>query len=349
MIRSGQPSAVHSSPMSFWKLLRESATEWKRDNAGQLAASTAYYTVFSIAPLLIIVISIVGLLLEEAEVEAYLLQELRSLAGEQGMGAIASMLDAAERSPHTPVTSFIGFAILVLGASGLMASLQDSFNRIWKVETHPGANTIAVLFLKRVFSLGMILTLGFLLLVSLVLSAVVSIAVEFAANQLPTVAVLLPVAHVLLSFLAITALFAVFFKLLPDIVIPWKTVLPGSVLTALLFTLGKVILGTFLGQWDFTSAYGVAGSIIVLLLWINYSAQAMFLGAEFTKTYARDTNTIVYPRSYARFRTTSAAAAARRNILWGAATGAAFALPKIHFTWSTWKRLRKAKKWFKRT
>ncbi len=335
-------------PLSFWKLLRESATEWRRDNASQLAASTAYYTVFSIAPLLIIVISLVGLLLEEAEVEAYLLQELQSLAGDQGMSAVASMLDAAERSPHTPLTSFIGFAILVLGASGLMASLQDSFNRIWKVETHPEANTIVVMFLKRVFSLGMILTLGFLLLVSLVLSAVVSITVEFVANQLPTVAVLLPVAHVLLSFLAITLLFAVFFKFLPDIRIPWKAVVPGAALTALLFTLGKVVLGTFLGQWDFTSAYGVAGSIIVLLLWINYSAQAMFLGAEFTKVYARDTNTVVYPRSYARFRTTAAAAAARRNVLWGAATGIAFAIPKIQFTWNAWKRFRKMKKWFKR-
>jgi membrane protein len=335
-------------PLSFWKLLRESFTEWRRDNASQLAASTAYYTVFSIAPLLIIVISLVGLLLEEAEVEAYLLQELQSLAGDQGMGAVASMLDAAERSPHTPMTSFIGFTILVFGASSLMASLQNSFNRIWKVETHPEANTIVVLFLKRVFSLGMILTLGFLLLVSLVMSAVVSIAVEFVANQLPAVAVLLPVAHVLLSFLAITLLFAVFFKFLPDIRTPWKAVVPGAALTALLFTLGKVVLGTFLGQWDFTSAYGVAGSIIVLLLWINYSAQAMFLGAEFTKVYARDTNTVVYPRSYARFRTTSAATSARRNMLWGAATDIAFAFPKLQFTWSVWKRFRKVKKWLKR-
>ncbi len=334
--------------MSFWKLFRESIVEWKRDNAGQLAASTAYYTVFSIAPLLILVISLVGLLLEEAEVEAYLLQEMQALVGEQGMGAIASMLDAAERSPHSTTTSVVGLAILIFGASGLMASLQNSFNHIWKIETHPHANTILVLFLKRLFSLGMILTLGFLLLVSLVLSAVVSITVEFVSNQVPTFAVLLPVAHVLLSFLAITLLFAVFFKFLPDIKIPWKAVMPGAALTALLFTLGKVILGTLLGQWDFTSAYGVAGSIVVLLLWINYSAQAMFLGAEFTKVYARDAAMLVSPRSYAQFRGTAAMGQARRRILWGAASGVAMLLPKIGFTFAVWKNVRKVKKWLKR-
>lgn len=314
--------------LSFWKLLRESVVEWRRDDAGQLAAATAYYTVFSIAPLLIIVISIVGLLLEKAEVEAYLLQELRSLVGQQGMGAVASMLDAAERSPHTAVQSAIGFAILAFGASGLMASLQDAFNGIWKVEANPHANTVLVLFVKRMFSLGMILTLGFLLLVSLVLSAVVSIVVGFVSDLVPTVAILLPVANVLLSFLAITFLFAVFFKFLPDIKIPWKAVLPGAALTALLFTVGKVLLGTFLGQWDFASAYGVAGSIIVLLLWINYSSQAMFLGAEFTKVYARDCGMLVAPRSYARFADEKPPSK-RRATLWGAASRAEGLLKKL--------------------
>jgi len=335
-------------PMSVWKIFRESVVEWRRDKAGQLAAATAYYTVFSIAPLLIIVISIVGLLLEEAEVEAYLLQELQSLVGDQGMGAVASMLTAAERSPHSVLTSIIGFAILAFGATGLMASLQDSFNTIWKVEAHPHANTFLVLFLKRLFSFGMILTLGFLLLVSLVLSAVVSIMVEFISNQIPTIAVLLPVAHVLLSFLVITLLFGVFFKFLPDIKIPWKAVMPGAALTAMLFTLGKVILGTLLGQWDFTSAYGVAGSIVVLLLWINYSSQAMFLGAEFTKVYARDYGMLVVPRSYARFKNAAVTSAARRRILWSAATGVAMLLPKLQFTWTLWKNARRFKGWFKR-
>lgn len=311
---------VHFVPMSsFWKILTESITEWRRDHAGQLAAATAYYTVFSIAPLLIIVIAIVGLLLDQADVEAYILQELQTLVGQQGMGAIASMLDAARHSPHSAVTSIIGFCILMFGASGLMESLQDSFNFIWKIETHPHANTIVVLFLKRLFSLGMILTLGFLLLVSLVLSAAVSIVIEFISHQLPMIAVLLPVAHILLLFLAITMLFAVFFKFLPDIIIPWKAVVPGATVTALLFTIGKVILGTLLGRWDFTSAYGVAGSIVVLLLWINYSAQAMFLGAEFTKVYARDHNILVAPRSFAQFKERKAKNAIRRKSLWEAA------------------------------
>ncbi len=334
--------------LSFWALFRESVTEWQRDKAGQLAASTAYYTVFSIAPLLIIVLSIVGLLLEREDVEAYVLNELQQLVGVQGMGAIASMLDAAERSPHSPIASIIGFGVLIMGASGLMVSLQDSFNHIWKVETHPHVNTFVVIFLKRVFSVGMILTLGFLLLVSLVLSAGVSVAVELLSRQLPTLAILLPVVHVLLSFLAITILFVVFFKFLPDIRIPWKTVLPGAALTALLFTLGKVILGTFLGHWDFTSAYGVAGSIIVLLLWINYSSQAMFLGAEFTKVYARDTRALVVPRSYAQFKGAALTAEARRKILWGAAEGLALLLPKVRFTWTAWKTLRKVQRAVKR-
>lgn len=334
--------------MSFWKLLKESIKEWHRDDAGQLGASTAYYTILSIAPLLIIVITMVGILLEEAEVEAYLLKELQSLVGKDGMGAVASMLDAAQRSPHTPLASAIGFGILVFGASGLMAALQDAFNHIWKIEARPHTNTFAIIFVKRVFSVGMILTIGFLLLVSLVFSAVVSIVVAYVSGVLPSVAILLPLVNVLLSFLAITALFCVFFKFLPDIRIPWKTVLPGAALTALLFTLGKVTLGTLLGQWDFTSAYGVAGSIIVLLLWINYSSQAMFLGAEFTKVYARHTDALVLPRSYAQFVAIDESSRMRRKILWGAAMGVASFLPKIGFTWNVWRRLRRIKKWFKR-
>ena len=229
-----------------------------------------------------------------------------------------------------------------------MAALQDAFNHIWKVETRPHSNRVLTIFVKRVFSVGMILTIGFLLLVSLVLSAVVSITVEYASSLLPTVAILLPLSNVLLSFLAITALFCVFFKLLPDILIPWKTVLPGAALTALLFTLGKVILGTLLAQWDFTSAFGVAGSIIALLLWINYSAQAMFLGAEFTKVYARETNALVLPRSYAQFVGASDTSAARRRILWGAAAGVVTLLPKVGFTLEVWRKVRKVKKWLKR-
>lgn len=333
---------------SFWKLFRESVAEWQRDKAGQLAASTAYYTVFSIAPLLIIVMSVVGLLLEREDVQAYVLNELQQLVGVQGMDAVASMLDAAQRSPHSPLASAIGFGILIFGASGLMVSLQDSFNHIWKIETHPHVNTFLIIFLKRVFSVGMILTLGFLLLVSLVLSAGVSVAVELLSRHVPTLAVLLPIVHVLLSFLVITLLFGVFFKFLPDIRIEWKTVLPGAALTALLFTLGKVLLGALLGRWDFTSAYGVAGSIIVLLLWINYSSQAMFLGAEFTKVYAREAGAPVAPRSYAQFKGTALAARMRRRVLWGAAEGLTMLLPKVRFTWTVWKAVRNVRRTFKR-
>lgn len=334
--------------MSFWKLLRESAVEWKRDDAGQLAASTAYYTILSIAPLLIIVITMVSLLLQEADVEAYLLREVKALVGQQGMGAVASMLSAAERNPHTPVASLIGFGVLVFGASGLMAALQDAFNRIWKIETDPGTNAVLLLFVKRVFSVGMVLTIGFLLLVSLVVSALVSIVVAYASSFIPTAAILLPILNLLLSFLAITALFCVFYKFLPDIVIPWKTVLPGAALTALFFTLGKMTIGTLLTEWDFSTAYGVTGSVIVLLLWINYSAQAMFLGAEFTKVYARDTNALVVPRSYARFRVADETATARRRMLWKATTCMATLLPKTKFTAIMWNKVRKTKGHFMR-
>lgn len=328
--------------MSLWKLFRESITEWQRDKASKLAASTAYYTVFSIAPLLIIVIGIVGLLLQRSEVEAYLLQEVGSLVGPDGMGAVASMLDAASRTRDSMWASIIGFATLLLGASGLMLSLQDSFNHIWKIETHPHTNTIVIIILKRLFSFGMILTLGFLLLVSLVLSAVVSVVVAYLSRELPTIAVVLPIVHTLLSLLTFTALFCFFFKFLPDIHIPWKTVLPGSALTGLLFTLGKLILSELLGRWNFTSAYGVAGSIIVLLFWINYSAQAMFLGAEFTKVYARHTRAVISPRSYAQFAGTPPTA--RRFVLWNASAGLFSLLPKIQFTWTVWKTVKRLKK-----
>ncbi len=335
--------------MSFWKLLKESVVEWQRDKASQLAASTAYYTVFSLAPLLIIVLSVVGLLLEEAEVEMYLLRELRSLVGEEGMGAVASMLDAAKQAPHSVIASIIGFIVLILGASGLMAALQDAFNSIWKIETHPHSNTILVMLLKRLFSLGMILTLGFLLLVSLVLSTVVSIIVAFLSEQIPALIVLLPVVHILLSFLVITFLFIIFFKYLPDVRIPWKTVLPGAALTALLFTIGKTALGFFLSQWDLTSSYGVASSIIVLLLWINYSSQVMFLGAEFTKVYAKESGAVVTPRSYAQFSSSDHLFMKKqRRFFRTVATKIWLLLPQIRFTWKAWRFFRKFRRRRKR-
>lgn len=335
--------------MAFWTLLQQSFIEWHRDKASKLAASTAYYTVFSIAPLLIIAIAIASLLMEEAEVEAYIFRELQTLVGQDGMGAIASMVEAAHRSADSVLASVIGFVTLFIGASGLMLSLQDSFNHIWKVEAQPHTNTILLLILKRLFSLAMILTIGFLLLVSLVLSAVVGVAVDFLSRELPTIAVLLPIVHTVLTFAVITLLFLVFYKFLPDIHIPWKTVLPGAALTAALFTVGKIILGMALGKWNFTSAYGVAGSIIVLLLWINYSAQVMFLGGEFTKVYARRTKALVVPRSYARFSpAASVAASVRRATLWNAAAGVAAFATKVEFAFSAWHMIHKARRWMKK-
>lgn len=293
---------VIMSAMRFLEILDRSLREWHKDRATLLASSTAFYAVFSLAPLLIIMISFAGIFLDEAQVERALTGELASILGDQGGEALRTLVQAADASPHSVSAAAIGFVILFFGASGLMVALQNALNSIWKIEVHPDMNKIRAILLKRLFSFGMVLSLGFLLLVSLVASAAISFFFDLLVAQFSAAVVFVPLLNDILTFLVITLLFAILFKYLPDIHIAWKPVLVGALVTTALFSVGKYVLGIYFGQRDIASAYGVAGSIIILLLWVYYSAQILFFGAELTKAYASATKAQVKPRSYARFR-----------------------------------------------
>ncbi len=287
--------------MRFFKLLRGTFSSWQEDKAPQLAASTAYYTVFSLAPLLIILIGIAGFFFDSAAVRQQLLAQVTTMVGAQGAQTVDSMLTAANRSGHSLLATVVGFVMLLLGASGLLLSLQYALNFIWKVEVRKQQRSIWLSVLKRVFSVGLLLSLCFLLLVSLGVSAAVTVMAHMLSSRLPVLQIALPALDLVLSFGVTTLLFAVLFKFLPDVRLVWKDVWMGAALTSLLFTVGKMLLGWYLGQKDFVSAYGAAGSLIVLLLWVNYSAQILFFGVEFTKAYSEDRHLAVVPRSYARF------------------------------------------------
>ncbi len=290
---------------SPWHIIRESAREWSKDRCSQMAAATAYYTVFALAPLVILLISVAGLVLDINEARQAVFLQSQSLLGEEGGRAVRGMVEASQASPHTPLAATLGILILLAGASGLMINLQDALNRIWKVEHRHTASAVRLFVLKRILSLGMILTIGFLLIVSLFASA----AVPVTLNALPLrgmgLTLALPAMDAVLSLLFITALFALLYKYLPDVRIPWRDVLVGASITASLFTIGKLLLGFYLAQKDFTATYGVAASIIILLLWVNYSSQILFLGAEFIKASAHARGAKILPRDYARFDTSA--------------------------------------------
>lgn len=287
--------------MQFFSLLKKTFMAWREDKVPQLAASTAYYTAFSLAPLLLIIIGIAGLFFDSATVQTRVMLEIQGMLGEQAADSISSLLDSAQQSDQSLLGTIIGIITLLVGATGLMLILQDAVNFIWKVETKKTSNSFMVLVLKRIFSLGLILTIGFLLLVSLAISTISTVFIDYISATLPTLGILLPVLNFFISFFIIFFLFAILFKFLPDVQLAWKDVLLSAALTALLFTIGKSLLGLYLGQRDFASAYGVAGSFIVLLLWIYYSAQILFFGIEFTKVYAEAHHRVLVPRNYAVF------------------------------------------------
>jgi membrane protein len=269
-----------------FSVLKQAATEWMDDNAPTLGAALAYYTVFSLAPLLIIAIGIASLVLGQEAAQGKILDELRGLLGEQGGAAVQEMVQNAGAKESTGVlATIIGAITLLFGASGVFGQLQTSLNAVWGVQPKPGRG-IKGLIKDRVLSFGFILVVGFLLLVSLVLTAALAAAGEWFGSWMPLGAAIGHVLNFVVSLAVITLLFAMIFKYLPDAKIAWPDVWAGALVTALLFTIGKFALGLYLGKSSVASSYGAAGSLIVLLLWVYYSSQILFFGAEVTQVYA---------------------------------------------------------------
>lgn len=269
-----------------WTLFQITINEWTRDNATRLAAALAYYTIFSIAPLLIIAIAVAGLVFGHEAAQGQIVMQLRDLVGQQSAEFIQSMIQNASQPTAGLVATFVGIATLLFGATGVFGELQDALNIIWNVKPRPITNVLA--FLRtRFLSLTLVLGIGFLLLVSLILSALLSGISSWIQGYLGDMVKIAQTVNVVLGFGVITLLFALIYKLLPDVSIAWHDVWIGAAITAVLFNIGRLLIGFYLGNSSVGSTYGVAGSLVVVLIWVYYSAQILFFGAEFTQVYAR--------------------------------------------------------------
>ncbi len=274
-------------------LLKDTFKEWNEDGASRLGAAVAYYTIFSLAPLLIIIIAMAGLFFGQRAVQGQVVGQIEGLIGHDGAVMVQSMIANSNKPSANVIATVIGIVTLLLGATGLFGELQSSLNLIWEVAPKPrGVFTIVK---DRLLSFSMILGIGFLLLVSLVLSAAIAAAGQFVGSAVPVPEIVLHAVNFVISFLIITGLFAMMYKVLPDAEISWRDVLVGAAVTSLLFTVGKLLIGLYLGHSGTTSTYGTAGALVVILLWVYYSAQILFFGAEFTQIYSNRYGSKVKP------------------------------------------------------
>ena len=265
------------------------------DDAPSLGAALAYYTVFSLAPLMTIAIAIAGFFFGKEAAQGQIFDELRVLLGEEGGKAVEEMVQSASAQPTAGiVATLISVVMLLFGASGVFGQLQASLNGMWGVKPKPGRGVFGMIK-DRLLSFGFTLVVGFLLLVSLLLTAGIALMAGWIEGLMPGSETLAQILNIVLSLAMITLLFAMIFKFLPDAKIAWRDVWVGAFLTALLFTVGKFALGLYLGKSGVASSYGAAGSLIVLLLWVYYSSQILFFGAEFTQVYANRFGSRVAP------------------------------------------------------
>ena len=285
----------------LFPLLKEAFTAFGQTKCARLAAALSYYTIFSIAPILIVVISIAALFFNAADARADIIAQISQVVGPTGAEAIGEILTNANKGGKggNIIATVIGFATILLGATGLFAALQDSLNTIWGVEPKPDAG-IFVMIKARLLSFVMVLGIGFMLIVSLVASVAVKAAADWLGAMLGGAEWIAPVLNVVLFFALLTLFFALMFKILPDAEIQWHDVWVGAGITSILFSVGKFALSWYLSRPGTASAYGSAGALVVLLLWINYASQILFFGAEFTKVYANRFGSKIEPEDHAQ-------------------------------------------------
>jgi len=283
---------------AFWRLLKETYTQWSTAKPFQLAAALAYYTLFSLAPLLLIAIAIAGLVFGREATEHQILVTFQGLVGPQGAQAIQGLLHSASTPASGILATVIGIVTLLIGAGGVVGQLQEALNTVWEVEAKPRSGLWGLLR-TRFISFALVLGVGFLLLVSLLISAALAAMLQLIRGVLPGGEVLWHGLEFLVSLGLIALLFALIYKVLPDVEIAWRNVWIGAGMTALLFTAGKFLLGLYLGQKGITSPYGAAGSLVLVLLWVYYSGLIFLFGAAFTKVYAAQYDPNVRPTEQA--------------------------------------------------
>jgi membrane protein len=280
----------HLSPLG---LVKESFSEWQRDKASRLAAALAYYTAFSIAPLLLLIISVAGIFLGDEAAQGTIFFQLQGLLGPEAAGFFQSAIAHSREPGASSISAVIGIATLIWSAGNVFGQLQDALNTIWEVQ--PAPSGIVGTVKRRIVPLSMVLGVGFLLLVSLALSAGISAVGSFLGDILPGSNAFWQVVNAVMSLAIITFLFAAIFKILPDAEVRWSDVWIGAIVTSLLFVIGKTLIGLYLGHASVGSTYGAAGSLLVFLVWVYYSAQILFFGAEFTQVYARARGSRIVP------------------------------------------------------
>ena len=282
---------------SAFNIVKGTVTEFSEDNVLRLSAALAYYAMFSIGPLLAIVVGVVGLAFGHESVQREIHHGMQGMLGENSAKTLDSMM-AARSHGKSIATTIIGVVVLLFGAAGVFGQLQDSLNTIWEVKTKPKAGIWAFIR-NRFFSFSMVLGVAFLLLVSLAISTALAAFTGALNRMVPMGDVVGHIVDFIVSFGIVTLLFAMIFKFLPDVRVPWRKIWIGAIGTALLFTLGKFLLGLYLGRQSTASAYGAAGSVIVILMWVYYASVILFFGAEFTQVYAKATGTKITPAKYA--------------------------------------------------
>jgi len=271
---------------SLYALCRQAVSAWVDDYAPSMGAALAYYTLFSVAPLLLIVISIAGLVFGPDAARGHIFAELRDLMGDDGAAAVQALLQSVNKPAQGVLGTIVGAVLLGVGAISVFGELQDALDRIWRAPGRAGSGGLWGMVRARLLSFGLVLGVGFLLIISLIASAAVAALGKFSAPMFGASAVLAEGLNLVVSFALVTVTFAMIYKIIPRVRIGWRDVWVGAAVTALLFAIGKSLIGLYLGRSSYASAFGAAGSIVVLLVWVYYSAQIFLLGAEFTWVYA---------------------------------------------------------------
>ncbi len=283
MQRTGTPkeSGVHA----LWSLIKATGSDFMDDNALRLAAALAYYALLSLAPLVVLAIAVAGLAVDEHSVRGAIAKELGGVVGSSGAAAVESIVRSAKAPAAGIVSSVVGVIVLLFGASGVFGELQGALDTIWEVAPKPGRGLKGVVK-DRLFSFAMVMGVAFMLLVSLLLSTALAAVGSYLGSALPGGESVWQVLNFLISVAVVSGLFAVMFKTVPDAKVGWHDAWVGGAVTSGLFTIGKFLIGLYLGKSTMSSAYGAAGSLVLLVIWVYYSAAIMLLGAEFTQVYA---------------------------------------------------------------
>ena len=281
------------------RLLGSAARAWWDDDALRLGASLAYYTLFAIAPILLVATAIAGMVFGAEAVNGEIVGQLDHLIGREGARAVQGLLEGASQRRTGTLATVLGGITFVVAATGAFLELQAALNTIWRVKLRPGVNLKALL-IDRLRSFGLVIAIGFLLMVSLAVTAALAALNGWLSQYAPNLPLVWSGVSTLVSLTVTTGLFALLFRFLPDVRLRWRDVMTGALTTAVLFAIGQLLIGLYLGQSSMASTYGAAGSVMILLLWVYYSCQILLFGAEFTRVYAQREGAKPPPESFAK-------------------------------------------------